>query len=248
MGEVYKGFDGTRTAAVKILARELVDEEMVQRFAREAQTINALHHPRIVKAYSYGEIDGVHYLALEYIDGDDLRTLLKRQGRFALEEVRTIASGVADALEAAHAQGIVHRDIKPSNIMLRRTSEGSSEAVLMDFGVAKLSEASTLTGDKAIGTIDYMSPEQIRAAQGVDRRADIYGLAVVCYELLTGERLYSGSVAQVLFAHLQQPPPDPRSRVPDLPASVANALLRALAKDPNDRFQSVSEFATALNS
>ncbi|MCX9079943.1 MAG: serine/threonine-protein kinase, partial [Candidatus Methanoperedens sp.] len=165
------------------------------------------------------------------------------------DQACTLIRELAAALDYAHAQGLVHRDIKPSNIMLRLKPDSEThEAVLMDFGIAKIQDARTrYTGSGAIGTVDYMAPEQIMAAKEVDHRADIYALGVVLYEMLTGQRPFQGSAGQVLFAHLQQPPPDIRSINPDLPRSIAHAVTRVLSKDPNDRYDSAGAFAEALN-
>jgi serine/threonine-protein kinase len=150
---------------------------------------------------------------------------------------------ICDALDVAHAQGYVHRDIKPANMIQR----ANGAIVLMDFGVTKVENASVaLTGTGTIGTITYMAPEQIIAAKDVDYRADIYALGVVLYELLTGHVPFDGSPAQVLFAHLQQPVPDPCAINDSIPCEMGDVILRALEKDPDNRFQSAGEFAAAL--
>jgi serine/threonine-protein kinase len=142
---------------------------------------------------------------------------------------------------------MVHRDIKPSNIMVRRTSDERPEAVLMDFGVAKIRESQTaLTSTGAVGTIQYMAPEQIRAAQTVDARADIYALGVTVYEMVTGVLPFRGNAGQLVFAHLHEQPRDPRQLVPDLPEPAAHAIMRALRKQPEERFQTALDFAVAF--
>jgi serine/threonine protein kinase len=139
----------------------------------------------------------------------------------------------------------VHRDIKPSNVMLR--GDDPTEAILMDFGIAKIEDGKTrLTGSGAIGTIDYMSPEQILAAKEVDKRSDVYALGVIAYEMLTGERPFEGNAAQVMFAHLQKPVTDPRQHRSDLSETIASAILKALEKQPEDRFESAGAFVGAL--
>jgi predicted Ser/Thr protein kinase len=249
MGEVYQGQDAEKRVAIKILSHELTQElPFRRRFEREAQTLAGLDHPHIVKLYRWGESGDTLYMILEYIDGRDLGDILKQRGTIPFDEMRPFIAEIADALDYAHRAGFVHRDIKPSNIMLRLKTDGETqEAVLMDFGIAKVQDAQTsLTGTGAIGTIGYMAPEQIMAAREVDHRADIYALGIVIYELLVGERPFKGIAAQVLFGHLQQPPPDPREIVADVPSHVAVAIKRALAKEPDERFQTVGEFATAL--
>jgi serine/threonine-protein kinase len=249
MGEVYQGQGNGKTVAVKILPEDLArQEDFRKRFAREAQTLADFDHPNIVKMYDSGETDGVFYMALEYVEGQELAHLIKQQGAIPFEQVHPFVQDFAAALDYAHRKGLVHRDIKPSNIMIRlKADKETQEAVLMDFGIAKIQDARTgITGTGVIGTIDYMAPEQIMAAKEVDHRADIYALGVVLYEMLTGERPFKGSAGQVLFAHLQQPPPDPRDQSDNIPSKVAHAIMRAMSKKPEDRFQSVGEFAAAL--
>lgn len=250
MGEVYKGFNDGRVVALKILPDDLAHQaDFRRRFEREAQTMMTLDHPNIVKTYDYDESGGIHFIALEFIDGQELNQVIRERGRLPLEDVSPYVAGFASALDYAHDAGLVHRDIKPSNVMVRTATDGENmDAVLMDFGIAKIKDAHTmLTGTGVVGTIEYMAPEQIMAAKEVDHRADIYSLGVVVYEMLTGERPFKGSAGQVLFAHLQQPAPDPRDVVPDLPRPAARAIMRALEKDPDARYQSAGEFAAALS-
>ena len=182
---------------------------------------------------------------MEYIEGDDISQQLKRGEKYDTETATTIMTQVCEALDMAHAQGYVHRDIKPSNIMLRE----NGAAVLMDFGVTKVDDASVgLTGTGTVGTITYMAPEQIKASKDVDYHADIYALGVMLYEILTGQPPFTGGAAQVLFAHLQQPAPDPRDVDDTIPDEIADAILKALEKEPENRFQSAGQFAAALNS
>jgi serine/threonine-protein kinase len=249
MGEVYQGQGTNGTVALKILPDDLASkEEYLKRFEREARALAAFDHPNIVKLYDVGESEGKYYMALEYLEGQELGDLIKAQGALALKNVRPFVQDFAAALDYAHSKGLVHRDIKPSNIMIRRKSDDEThEAVLMDFGIAKIQDASTgITGTGAIGTIEYMAPEQIMAAKEVDHRADIYALGVVLYEMLTGERPFKGSAGQVLFAHLQQPAPDPRDLNDHIPSKAAHAIMKAMAKNPEERFRSVGEFAAAL--
>jgi predicted Ser/Thr protein kinase len=246
MGEVYQGHDNGNNVALKILPEDLAQQsEFVSRFEREANTMRTLNHPNIVKLMTSGEQDGVRYLALEYIEGVDLSQQLKHDGKLAYEDVRTLLRDLAAALDYAHEQGFVHRDIKPSNVMVR---DGDLlQAVLMDFGIAKIKDAVTsYTGSGAIGTIDYMAPEQIMAAAAVNKHADIYALGVMVYEMLSGERPFKGGPAQVMFAHLQQPAPNVRDVMTDVPKNTADAIERALSKDPTARYESAGAFAAAL--
>lgn len=245
MGEVYKGHGGGQTVAIKTMLPEIAaDSTMRVRFMREAEIGQTLDHPGIAKVYTSGDHNGTPYLVMEYIDGDDISLQLKRGKKYDTETATTIMAQVCEALDMAHALGYVHRDIKPSNIMLRE----NGAAVLMDFGVTKVGDTSVgLTGTGMVGTITYMAPEQIKAAKDVDHHADIYALGVMLYEMLTGQQPFTGGPAQVLFAHIQQPAPDPRKVDDTMPDAIADAILKALEKEPEDRFQSAGAFAAALN-
>lgn len=249
MGEVYKGYSDDQLAAIKVLPQKFTGQpDFRKRFAREAETITLLQHPNIVKMYAYGETeDGIPYMAMEYIEGQELNDLLKERGSLPLETALQLIGELAVALDYAHSKGFVHRDIKPSNIMVRSDPEGRLHPVLMDFGVAKIQDAHTrLTGTGAVGTIDYMAPEQIKEAGSVDNRADIYAMGLLLYEMLTGQRPFQGNPAQVMFAHLQQPPPDPRKANPTIPGQIADVILCALSKRPDDRYPTAQAMAHAL--
>jgi serine/threonine-protein kinase len=245
MGEVYQAEADGQLVAIKILPAELEgDSGFLKWFEREAATLKALSHPNIVRLQEAGLSDGVRYLVLDFIDGRELSALVTERPRLTLAEVQPLMTSVAAALDYAHQRGYVHRDIKPSNIMVRNAT---GTAVLMDFGVAKFRDGRTaLTNTGAVGTIHYMAPEQILASKTVDSRADIYALGVTVYEVLTGELPFSGNAGELVFAHLQQRPTDPRVLVPDLPPTVAAGILRAMEKRPEDRFQSAGEFALCL--
>jgi serine/threonine-protein kinase len=187
-------------------------------------------------------------MVMEFVDGPDLASLLREGESLPLSETFLILEGVASALDYAHKEGLVHRDIKPSNVMLDRGTSGQ-RPVLMDFGIAKIVGGGTrLTGTGGVlGTLSYIAPEQIRAAADVDRRADIYSLGVMTYQLLTGELPFkSGNPGALLIAHLQQPAPDPRSVNPGIPASVARAVTRAMEKETDARFATAGEFFAAI--
>jgi hypothetical protein len=249
MGEVYQAQRDGQVVAIKILPTDLADRaDFRKRFEREANTLAAIDHPNIVKVLASGESAGVYYMALEFVDGRDLSVLIRERGGIPVEDVRVFLRDCAAALDYAHQRGFIHRDIKPSNIRLRlKPDRETEEAVLMDFGIAKIQDAHTeLTGTGAVGTIDYMAPEQIMSAAEVDHRADIYALGIVAYEMLTGERPFKGSAAQVMFAHLQQPAPDPRDVKDDIPSAAAHAIRRALSKQPNDRFDTAGQLVEAL--
>jgi serine/threonine-protein kinase len=244
MGEIYKGIGENQIVAIKTLLPELAqDHEILARFQREVQTGKRLKHRHIAEVFNSGMIDNIPYLTMEYIDGQDLRTILKRDGAFDEETTIQIIRDISSALDVAHAEGFVHRDLKPANIMLRE----NGEPVLMDFGITKSVEAtSALTGTGAIGTIDYMAPEQIMSSRSVDHRADIYALGIVAFEMLTDEKPFNGSVAQIMFAHIQQPLPSACDINSDIPERIAEAIEKAMSKDPDKRFSSASDFAAAL--
>jgi tRNA A-37 threonylcarbamoyl transferase component Bud32 len=249
MGEVYKAYRDGEEVAIKVMPEDKAqDIEQRIRFQREAQTLLTLDHPGIVKMSANGSEENVHYIVMQYLKGEDLKQLISRAAPMPAEETYRLIEAVCTALDYAHEQGIVHRDIKPSNIMITLLPDNeTSVPIVMDFGVARIQDVATrYTGTGAIGTIDYMAPEQILNAREVDRRADVYALGITTYEMLTGKRPFEGSVAQVLFAHIQQPAPDPRDINSALPRHTAKAILRALEKAPADRFQSAGEFAQAL--
>jgi tRNA A-37 threonylcarbamoyl transferase component Bud32 len=251
MGEVYLGqhSDTQRKVAIKLLPEKLANEELRRRFEREVQVIAGLKHPNIVELYDYGEKDGQPYMVMRYLQGQDLRDVLAARGRLPLEEARAVLADVAAALDHAHMQGIVHRDIKPSNVVLVPGEDGRrSSAVLTDFGIAKIAEAGTqLTGTGMVGTLAYVAPEQIHGASVVDARADIYSFGVMAYEVVTGLQPYrQQNPGALVMAHLMQPPPDACEVHSDLPAILCDAIRRAMAKDPQDRFGTAGEFARAL--
>jgi hypothetical protein len=244
-GEVYRAEMGQQVVAVKIL--EIFDEQNDARFEREAEVLTRLLHPDIVRLCEAGRTEGRAYLVFEYIEGRTLADVLRERRALSYSEINSILVDIADALDYAHANGVIHRDIKPSNIMLRAGMQpGKPRAMLMDFGVAKLAGSTTLTGTNAVGTIDYMSPEQIQRAGAVDPRTDVYALAAVAYEMVTGQQVYDGTPAQVMFAHVYQPSPDPRDLVPDLPETMGHAILRALSKNPAERYDSAGAFVGVM--
>jgi serine/threonine-protein kinase len=211
MGEVWRASDSLtddRIVAVKVLPAHLSDDEVFkQRFRREAQVAARLNNPHVIPIHSYGEIEGRLYVDMRLIEGRDLQTVLADGPLEPARAVRIIEQ-VAEALHAAHKVGLVHRDVKPSNILL----DGNDFACLIDFGIARAAEDTRLTGTGGmIGTLHYMAPERFRAGD-FDSRADIYALACVRYECLTGSRPYPGDrFEQQLAAHLAEPPPQPSS-------------------------------------
>ena len=239
--------DEGRTVALKLLdSASAQDERFRRRFLRESEIAGGLRHPHIVPTVAAGEEDGRLYLAMEYIDGADLRAILRDEGRLAPERAVALIEHVAAALDAAHAAGLVHRDVKPGNILVRSSSE-REEAYVCDFGLARhVTSISSLTGDRGfVGTIDYVSPEQIEGA-AVDARTDVYSLGCVLYECLAGMRPYDrDSELSVVFAHLNEPPPKLTDARPELPAAFDDVIATALAKRPDDRYASCGELAAA---
>jgi serine/threonine protein kinase len=249
MAEVYRARDeaGGRVVALKLLDNTLLhDERFRQRFLRESELATSLDHPHIVPTLASGEDGGRLYLALELIDGPDLRQLLRQGGRLEPERAVALVEQVADALDAAHKAGLVHRDVKPGNILVR-SEDGQDHAYVCDFGLARhVSSVSSLTGDRGfVGTIDYVPPEQIEGGS-IDARADVYSLGCVLYECLTGVRPFDrDSELSVVFAHLNEPPPKLTDVRPELPAAFDEVIATALAKSPDERYSSAGELAAA---
>jgi serine/threonine-protein kinase len=247
MGIVYKAEDPNldRQVALKTIILDEDSEgraEYHKRFILEAKAAGKLNHPNIVTTFDCGEHEGLAYLAMELLEGTDLRSRLQKEAVPAAEAVE-IARQVAEGLAYAHARGVVHRDIKPGNIMLN----GGGQAKIMDFGLARMRMADhkTSTG-MVLGTPRYMSPEQI-SGQPVDQRSDIFSLGIVLYEMLTGTRLFAGeNIEQVQHLILQTEHVPPTRQVPGLPPMVDFVVARALKKDPAVRYQDAREFAADL--
>ena len=251
MAEVYKSMHPTLNVpvAIKILPSLLANEPgFRKRFAREAELVSKLQHPNIIRVFDYGESDGTHYMVMEFILGEDLQQHLARQTRLSLKEALPILRGISDALDYAHREGIVHRDIKPSNILIAGGGENLFPK-LTDFGIAKILGAGTRVTEtgSVLGTFDYIAPEQIQDAPNVDGRADVYAFGIVAYQLLTGQLPFQhNNIGALLIAHLNQPAPDPRVIVSELPFGIASAIQRAMEKAPDQRYTTAGEFIHAL--
>ena len=247
MGVVYKAEDPNLDRMVAVKTIILADDaegrdEYRKRFFLEAKAAGKLNHPSIVTTFDCGDHDGMAYLAMELLEGTDLRTRMTQQGLTPLEAV-AIAKQVAEGLAYAHERGVVHRDIKPANIML----DDRGQAKIMDFGLARMriADHKTSTG-MVLGTPRYMSPEQI-SGQPVDQRTDIFSLGIVLYEMLTGTRLFSGDdVHQVAHSITQFEHVPPTRVIPGLPAMLDFVVARALKKDPSARYQEAEELAADL--
>ena len=244
MGVVYKAFDPTigRTLAIKTIrfdedGAEMTREEAQVRFLREAQSIGSLSHPNIVTVYEVGEDQGISFIAMEYVEGSSLEDLLKKGKKFSPNEAIRLVMQLADALGHAHRRDIVHRDVKPGNILI----DQEGRARLVDFGIARIS-TSTITKSNAImGTPYYMSPEQV-TGKLVDCRADIFSVGAILYELLTSEKAFQGDqLSTIVYKIVNEEPPPLRSYVKDLPAGLDAIVHKALAKNPDERYQTCGD-------
>ena len=252
MAVVYRATDLRlhRTVAIKVLPPDVAFNSDVRvRFIREAQTAAQLNHPNIVPIYSVDEKDSgsVVYFVMAYVDGESLGARLKREGAWPIEQTVRVLRDVADALAYAHARGVVHRDIKPDNILIERAS---GRPMVTDFGIARATAGDarlTVTG-VAVGTPAYMSPEQALGERELDGRSDLYSLGVVGYHMLTGETPFkAANTPAMLVKHVSERPRPVRERRPEVPAYLAVAIDRALAKRPEDRWADAAEFRDALD-
>jgi serine/threonine protein kinase len=249
MSEVYRAENPRlgNMVALKLLASQLAEDELFrERFVRESRLAAALDHPNVLPVYDAGEVDGRSYIAMRYVNGPDLKSLIE-QGELPLERVVEIVRQVAGALDCAHGRGLLHRDVKPGNILIDNTGDGD-HAYLADFGVAKHSQSSsglTRTG-QFVGTIDYISPEQIEG-KSLDGRTDVYSLGCVAYEALAGSSPFErDSNVAMIYAHLLEPPPSILDKRPDLPPILDDVIGKALAKSPEDRYPSCRAFVADL--
>jgi tRNA A-37 threonylcarbamoyl transferase component Bud32 len=248
MSSVYRARDRQldRNVALKILhEHHLEDDEHVERFRREARAVARLSHPNIVTVIDRGESeDGSQFIVFEFVDGENLKELIEREGPLPVDEALRLAIGVARGLAFAHAEGLVHRDVKPQNVMI--SEDGRPQVT--DFGIARsldIERGVTQTGT-VLGTSNYIAPEQA-SGEHVDACSDIYSLGVVLFELLTGTLPFDGeNFVAIAMRHINEPAPDVRAFRPDIPPRVAAAVERALQKDPRRRFRSMDEFATEL--
>lgn len=246
MGEVYKAFDPTlqRTVAVKTVRPDIDRPEYLDRLMREAQACARLSHPNIVTVYEAGQIDGIVYIAMEYLQGENLSQVLERKDLSFEAKIR-ILQQVLEALQHAHGLDVVHRDIKPSNIHIQ--SDGSVK--LVDFGLARMLQADTLTASgNVLGTPHYASPEQLKG-ESIDRRTDIYSTGVMAYEMLSGRRPFepdNSSISSVILKVIQETPAPMNTDMSRLLPEIESIVSRAMAKAPADRFQSADEMRGAL--
>ena len=245
MGKVYtaRGPDGGRVALKLVKDDYARDETFRRRFYREARIAQTVQHPNVVPVVDTGEHEGLPYMAQRFIEGESLDDKLKREGHLDVQTTVSVCTDVAAGLEALWGAGMVHRDVKPANILL----DASGRAYITDFGLAKDTQGSLLTlPGQALGSMDYMAPEQIRG-EPVSAATDIYALGCVMYECMCGRPPFAEVQGmRILWAHLQDPPPDPRSVRADIPEEVSRTLLVALEKDSAKRPQTAGEYARML--
>jgi len=246
MATVFKAYHAAldRYVAIKVLHLAFMeDPSFLARFQREARVVARLDHPHIVPIYDFAEHEGRPYLVMKFIEGDTLKARLE-QGRLPQSEILRIIETMGAALDYAHQQNVLHRDIKPSNVLVAQ----DNHLYLTDFGLARMAEMgeSSLTADRMVGTPQYMSPEQALSKPNLDARSDIYSFGVMMYEMLVGRVPYNADTPfAIIHDHIYTPLPLPREVNPDIPAPVERVLLKALAKDPLDRFASMSRLIEA---
>jgi serine/threonine protein kinase/tetratricopeptide (TPR) repeat protein len=246
MADVYRAYQPgmDRYVAIKVMHGHLSEDPgFIERFKREAQSVGTLRHPNIVQVIDFDAVDNEYYMVMEFIEGDSLKALLTRRGALPVDEAIALMMKIADAVAYAHRAGMIHRDLKPANILMTK----GGEPILTDFGVAKILSATNLTGTGvAIGTPAYMSPEAGRGDK-VDERADIYSLGIMFYEMVTGMLPFDADTPwAVILKHISEPLPRPTAVLPGLPQAVERIMLKALSKDPNERYQTASDMREAL--
>jgi serine/threonine-protein kinase len=245
MADVYLAEDEElgRRVAIKILNdRHANDDQFVERFRREAKNAAGLSHPNIVSIYDRGEAEGTYYIAMEFLDGRSLKELLIARGPMAIDDAVAYTRQILNALRFAHKKGVVHRDIKPHNVM----ADPDGRLKVTDFGIARAGASQMTEAGAIVGTAQYLSPEQARGA-AVDQRSDVYAVGVVLYEMLTGHVPFTGDTpVEIAMKHLSDPPRPPSTIRPDVSPDLDMIVLRALAKNPDDRFQTAEEMDAEL--
>jgi serine/threonine protein kinase len=249
MAEVYKAYQTSmeRFVAIKVMLAGFTDnEEFVERFRREARAVGRLRHPHIVQVFDFGVDKDVYYMAMELIRGGNLKHFIQKHQRLSGEQALTVASQLADALQYAHDAGMIHRDLKPANVMFE--DESGRNAILTDFGIARILGNTGLTETgMAVGTPTYMSPEA-GIGDDIDGRADIYALGVMLFEMLTGRVPYDADTPMaVVMKHVNAPLPTREIYGDMIPEEIEGIILKALAKEPNDRYQTAAEMKQAID-
>ena len=245
MADVYLAEDQElgRRVAIKILnGRHANDDQFIERFRREAKNAAALNHPNIVSIYDRGDAEDTYYIAMEYLDGRTLKELIVGRGSAPINVAIEYARQIVSALRFAHRHGIVHRDIKPHNVLV----DGEGRVKVTDFGIARAGTSQMTEAGSIVGTAQYLSPEQARGGE-VDPRSDLYSLGIVLYELLTGKTPFDGETpVEIAMKHLSTAPKPPSTLRPDIPRDLDAVVLRALAKNPDDRYQNADEMEADL--
>jgi serine/threonine protein kinase len=246
MGQVFKARDREtgEIVALKILKPEIAsDPAMVERFKSELLFARKITHKNVCRVYEFNRVDGVAFTSMEFVEGESLRSVLKRFGNLTQRKGTHIALQMCSGLKEAHAQGIVHRDLKPENVMI----DTQGNVKIMDFGIARSMEALTLTTGALVGTPAYMAPEQA-AGKSVDHRADIYSLGLMLYEMFSGAQAFRGDNAiAVALKHINESPKPPREIEPSISPAMERVILRCLEKEPDERFQSIAELESELD-
>lgn len=247
MAIVYKGHDLllNRNVAVKVLRQQYVhDEEFIRRFRREAQSAASLSHPNVVSIYDVGQEEDIHYIVMEYIEGMTLNDLIKEKAPLQVEDAIHIATQICDALDHAHSNQIIHRDIKPHNILIGK----NGRVKVTDFGIARAATSSTITQTgSVVGSVHYFSPEHAKGI-AAGAKSDLYSLGIVLYQMLTGKLPFLGeSPISVALKHLQENVEEPRKVNPLIPQSIENIILKAMRKNPDERYQSAKEMMGDLD-
>ena len=247
MGVVYEGYDPLikRSVALKVIrADQLAGEEagnVIARFRREAQAAGRLSHPNIVSIYDFGEDNGVWYIAMEFVKGRELKEFFEGNERFTIADIVRIMSQMLNALDYSHRQGVIHRDIKPANVFVM--ADGSVKVA--DFGIAHIESSNLTQVGTVLGTPSYMSPEQIMGLP-IDGRSDLFSAGVILYQFLTGERPFAGSATTTMQKVLKEDPLPPSSLNVQAPVAMDGVVRKALAKRPDERYQTAPEFANAV--
>ena len=248
MGRVYRAYDKelNRNVAIKVLRQEYTDEpEAMERFKQELLLASKISHKNILRIHDLGDVDGVKFISMAFVEGCDLHQLLQKEGRLPADRIAAIGEQLCRALEAARVEGVVHRDLKPQNILV----DQAGQIYVSDFGLAKSFESNatgmTRTG-AFLGTPQYMSPEQIEG-KPANHKSDLYAVGLILYEMGTGVMPFKGdSALEIMFQHVKQTPPNPKSLNPDLPEYLVAIILKCLEKDPAQRYETAGAILADL--